>query len=193
MPHKLLPQIIETLWSKDLSPAYRVWAVLDGARSDRIYSSMVATYAEHCCLYSGELPSAMKIAAPYLLSLDLEIPTTRYILNQGWGNNWGIFFRSNSAMEALRRHLKKLLVVKDQTGQRMLFRYYDPRVMRAYLPTCWPSELDALFGPIKSYLVEGTDSDSVIQFRLDEGRLLEKVLPLAGDAGTKAASTLAAW
>jgi hypothetical protein len=171
-----LSQIIEVLWSKDLSPAYSVWAVLDGARDKRVYSALVATYAENCCLYSGDLPSDLKFAAPYLLSLDPEDRTTQYILKRAWGNNWGIFLRSKAAMETLRRHLKKFLVVKDHKGRRLLFRYYDPRVLRVYLPTCRPGELETIFGPVKAYLAEGAESGTVIQYRVDEGRLLEKAV-----------------
>jgi hypothetical protein len=173
-----LSQILEALWFKELSPAYRVWAVLDGARDKRVYSAVVGCYTDNCCLYSGDLPSDLKLAAPYLVSLDPEDHTTRYILKHAWGNNWGIFLRSTSSMETLRRHLKKLLVVKDQRGRRLIFRYYDPRVLRVYLPTCWPAELEEVFGPVKAYLVEGAESETVIQYRLDGKGLVEKVVRL---------------
>ena len=34
------------------------------------------------------------------------------------------------------------------------FRYYDPRVLRVYLPTCNARELQTVFGPVLRYLVE---------------------------------------
>jgi hypothetical protein len=187
MAQTLLPQILEALWSKDLSRAYRVWAVLDGARDKRVYSAVVATYTENCCLFTGDLPSELKLAAPYLVSLDPEDPTTKYILKRAWGNNWGIFLRSTSGMEALRRHLKSLLMVKDYKGRRLLFRYYDPRVLRLYLPTCWPAELEAVFGPVKAYLAEGKVSGTLIQYRLGDGKLLEKVVSLEAALDANAA------
>ena len=173
-----LPQIIGALWFKELSRAYRVWAVLDGARDKRVYSAVVGCYTDNCCLYSGDLPSELKLAAPYLVSLDPEDRTTRYILRHAWGNSWGIFLRSTASMETLRRHLKGLLMVKDYKGRRLLFRYYDPRVLRVYLPTCWPAELEAVFGPVKAYLLEGAEEGTVVQYRVDDGRLLEKVVRL---------------
>jgi len=186
MAQTLLPQIIEALWFKDLSRAYRVWAVLDGARDKRVYSAVVGCYTDNCCLYSGDLPSELKLAAPYLVSLDPEDRTTRYILRHAWGNSWGIFLRSTSSMETLRRHLKKLLVVKDQRDRRLLFRYYDPRVLRVYLPTCWPNELETVFGPVKAYMVEGADSGTLIQYRVDERGLVEKVMRVEAAPDAKA-------
>jgi len=182
-----LPQIVEALWFKDLSRAYRVWAVLDGARDKRIYSAVVGCYTDNCCLYSGDLPSDLKFAAPYLVSLDPEDRTTRYILRHAWGNSWGIFLRSTSSMETLRRHLKGMLIVKDPKGRRMLFRYYDPRVLRVYLPTCWPNELETVFGPIKAYLVEGAERGTVIGYGFDGVRLLEKLVRLEAAHEAKAA------
>ena len=186
MAQTLLPQIIEALWFKDLSRAYRVWAVLDGARDKRVYSAVVGCYTDNCCLYSGDLPSELKLAAPYLVSLDPEDRTTRYILRHAWGNSWGIFFRSTASMETLRLHLQSLLIVKDHTGRRLLFRYYDPRVLRVYLPTCWPNELETVFGPVKAYMVEGADSGTLIQYRVDERGLVEKVMRVEAAPDAKA-------
>jgi hypothetical protein len=181
-----LAQIVEALWSKDLSRAYRVWAVLDGARDKRVYSAVVACYTDHCCLYSGDLPSDLKLVAPYLISLDPEDRTTQYILKRAWGNSWGIFLRSTSGMETLRRHLKGLLTARDPQGRRLLFRYYDPRVLRLFLPACWPAELDRVFGPVKAFVVEGAESGFAIQYRNDDGRLVEKVVKLVVPAAVMA-------
>jgi len=187
MAQTLLSQIVEALWFKDLSRAYSVWAVLDGARDKRVFSAVVAAYTDNCCLYSGDLPSDLKLAAPYLVALDPDDRTTQYILKRAWRNHWGIFLRSTANMETLRRHLKKFLVVKDHKGRRLLFRYYDPRVLRVYLPTCWPAELETMFGPVKAFMVEGPDSGTMIQYRVDEGRLLEKVVRLEAPPDTKPA------
>jgi hypothetical protein len=178
MAPTLLPQIVEALWFKDLSRADRVWAVLDGARDKRVFSVVVACYTDNSYLYSGDLPSDLKLAALYLVSIDPEDHTTQYILLRAWDNSWGISLRSTSNMETLRRHLKRLLMVKDQKGHRLPFRYYDPRLLRVYLPTCWPAELEKVFGPVKAYVVEGAESGTAVQYRLDGGRLVEKLVRL---------------
>jgi hypothetical protein len=187
MDQTLFSQIVAALWFKELSPAYTVWAVLDGARDKRVFSAVVATYTDNCCLYGGDLPSDLKLAAPYLVALDPEDRTTHYILRRAWGNNWGIFLRSTASMETLRRHLKKFLVVRDHKGRRLLFRYYDPRVLRVYLPTCWPAELEMVFGPVKAYVVEGADSGRAIQYRLSDTGLVEKAVNLETPPVAKAA------
>lgn len=182
MANPLLSKFLDALWSTDLSRSYRVWAVLDAARDKRIYPAVVGSYMDHCCLYSGQLPLELMLAAPYMIELDAEARITHYIFKNGWGNSWGIFLRSGASMDDLRRHLKKLLVVKDRKGRRLLFRFYDPRVLRVYLPTCRPKELETVFGPAKCYMAEGEDPETILRYRFDEERLIESSVRLSSEA-----------
>jgi hypothetical protein len=171
MAHPLLAQIQDALWPRGQPGYYKVWTVLDGARDRKIYAAVDSTYLNKCCLYPGVLPSETKLTAPYLIELDRDDRFTRYIINQGWGNSWGIFFRAHEGMEKLRRHLRGFLVVKDEQGKRLIFRYYDPRVLRVYLPTCVTREFQTVFGPIDRFLVEGEDPATLIRFEFDRTSL----------------------
>ena len=174
MAHALLKQIEDALWPPNLPGWLKVWGVLDGARDQRIYPALASCYLDKCCLYGADLPSELQLSAPYLMELDRDDRFTRYIINQGWGNSWGIFFRSDAGIERLRRHLREFLVVKDERGKRLIFRYYDPRVLRVYLPTCFTRELQTFFGPIDRFLVEGEDPATLIGFGFDSVALVEE-------------------
>ena len=99
----------------------------------------------------------------------------------GWGQSWGVFVRIKDPSN-LRSHLRGFLRVKDESGRFLLFRYYDPRVLRVYLPTCLPHELRTVFGPISSYLVEDEDGKGVIEFQFDGNRLLERRTTLTAES-----------
>jgi len=182
MAHPFLTQIQNALWPPSQPGYQKVWAVLDGARDQRIYGAVVGTSLNNCCLYSGDLPSDAKLTAPYLIELDRDDRFTHYIVNKGWGNSWGIFFRSPERMERLRRHLRGFLVVKDERGKRLVFRYYDPRVLRVYLPTCLTRELQTVFGPIDRFLVEGEDPATLIRFDFDGMSLSKETIELQATA-----------
>ena len=123
---------------------------------------------EHYCLYSGPLSTALEAAAPYLVQLDHNDADTRRFLEHAWGNCWGVFLKCGAHANTLRHHLRKFLVVRDPEGRRLVFRYYDPRVLRIYLPTCTPEELGLFFGPIECIWLEGEDAcDGVFAYRLD--------------------------
>jgi hypothetical protein len=171
MAHRYLKQILDALWPTGQRGYEKIYVVLDGARDQKIYGAVVGTYLRNCCLYSGDLPSQAKLAAPYLVELERDDAFTRYIINKGWGESWGIFFRSPESMERIRRHLRGFLVVKDEKGRRLLFRYYDPRVLRVYLPTCVTRELQTVFGPINRFVVEGEEEDELLRFDFDRTSL----------------------
>lgn len=170
-PHR--DRIYDLLWPEGQSSRVNVWMVLDGARDDRIFSAVDRSYQDKCCLYSGELPWQLQMAAPYLVQLDREDRITRYIIDNGWGNSWGIFFRSETSMRNLRTHLRGFLRVRDERGRGLIFRYYDPRVLRVYLPTCRKEELRTLYGPIDQFLMEDADAGSMLQFAFDGTALVQ--------------------
>ncbi len=165
-----LQQFVETLWPPD-SAGLAVWTILDAARDSRIYGAVDGTYLDKCCLFSGDLPWQLQMTAPYLVRLERGDPFTRYLGEHGWGRAWGIFLRSNAGIQTLRRHFRGFLRVKDTKGRHMLFRYYDPRVMRVYLPTCTPDELRTVFGPVREFVVEDQQA-APVRYRLEGGRLM---------------------
>jgi hypothetical protein len=69
--------------------------------------------------------------------------------------------------------------VYDEEGSYLYFRYYDPRVLRVYLPTCNESELGAVFGPIEFFLLEHEDPEFVSRFRNVSGVLQQEKLRVA--------------
>lgn len=182
MADSYLQRISDVLWPAGAPGWERVWAVLDGARDRRIYGAVAGCFQENCCLYSGTLAPDLRLAAPHLVRLDRDDRLTRYLINHGWGRGWGVFLRSHAEMGELRKHFRRFLVVKDQRGRRLLFRYYDPRVLRAYLPTCLSQELETVFGPVTQYFTEGEDPETLLSFRRQEGELLTGSVTLNGEA-----------
>lgn len=183
MDEALVDRVIAALWPTGLAANHSTWAILDGARDERIYSALLSSRLEYISLYAGKLPDALLRAAPYLLELAPSYSFTRPLLKMGWGNSWGVFLRIKDARN-LRHHLRGFLRVQDETGRKLVFRYYDPRVLRAYLPTCQKSELTTVFGPISSYLVEGERGESLIEFGFDGQQLHERHIPLVGPSNT---------
>jgi hypothetical protein len=57
-------------------------------------------------------------------------------------------------LQQVRAHLRQFLLVQDERGNQQYFRFYDPRVLRVYLPTCDAAETQQFFGPIDRFIVE---------------------------------------
>jgi hypothetical protein len=134
-----------------------IYMLLDGARDPRIYTTLPNAALEHCCLYDGEVPEVLARAAPYLVRLQPWSPFTSWLFNDGRGQSWGVLLSSRATLIELRRHFRRFLMVRDESGKQLYFRYYDPRVLKVYLPTCTPEELKQLFGPVERFWIESPE------------------------------------
>jgi hypothetical protein len=68
---------------------------------------------------------------------------------------------SRRPLAEVRRHFRKLLYVKEEdTRKEMFFRFYDPRVLRAFLPSCTARQLDEIFGEIDVFVAEGEEGEA---------------------------------
>ena len=56
---------------------------------------------------------------------------------------------------------------RRRDGTPLYFRYYDPRVLRSFLPTCSPAQLKQMFGPVDAFLAESEAADAVTIYRLN--------------------------
>jgi hypothetical protein len=151
--------------------AANVYAVLDGASVEDLLPKLYELEPECECLYRGELEPDMAEVAPYLVRLEPDTEFTDWLIGEGWGEHWGVFAVTDADLRAAHRHFRSFLTVYDPEGKPLLFRYYDPRVLRLYLPTCNAEELSTVFGPVSCYLLEGEDPNTLLRFRLDAGEL----------------------
>ena len=156
----------------------RVFAILDGAAVGDLLTPLYEHLPEFECLYRGEIQPDIAEVAPYLVRLERGTEFTKWVLEQGWGNHWGIFAVADAELLALRRHFRRFLTVHDADGKPLYFRYYDPRVLRVYLPTCNAGELRAVFGPVDCFVLEDGDPATALQFRLQDGELKPRTLAL---------------
>ena len=180
MTSQWLRQVEQCLWPQ--GERRDIWMIADAARDRQVFRLLLECHLNYSCLYSGTLPPALEIAAPYLIQLDYEYPDTRRLIQHAWGNNWGVFLRSDTSLEKLRRHLRTFLMVRDPAGQRLLFRYYDPRILRVYLPTCNEEELRRVFGPIHRFWSESKTPGHMLDFGRHRGKLVQRTLSLDAQA-----------
>jgi hypothetical protein len=163
-------------------PGAGVFAVLDGASVERLLDMLHQHQPESICLYRGELQPDIAHVAPYLVRLVQDSPFTNWVLDQGWGKHWGVFAITRADLTALRQHFRRFLTVHDSQGTPLLFRYYDPRVLRVFLPTCNTEELQAFYGPVLRYAMEGESSEELLQFQLTKGALVKQQHKLLQEA-----------
>jgi Domain of unknown function (DUF4123) len=146
------------------SQPQRLFALLDSARTDRVLN-LLRNSAERCeSLYQGKLAEDTADYAPYLVQLQDNSSLLASLVSEGWGRAWGVYLTCQQSFEELRKHFRHFLLVQTEDGQELYFRFYDPRVLRVFLPTCTPEETTQFFGPIASYLLESDDAQALLRF-----------------------------
>ena len=110
-------------------------------------------------LYRGSAEEEFWEIAPYLVRVEPSL--LDWILLNAKSDAWGIFIATKSDLDVVRRHLRHFLKVQSSKGEIWHFRFYDPRVLEFFLPTCSAAELRSFFGPIQAYATVEIGSDSV--------------------------------
>lgn len=172
--------LIGSLWTEVAQDkTLRVFSLQDAAASPRIHPNMVLSMMDHACLYEGRIPQVLAEAAPHIVRLAISSAYTRWFLEEGWGRHWGVLLQSQANLMTLRAHFQRLLLVRDQAGRKFHFRFFDPRVLRTYLPTCEAHELRTVFGPVQRFFVESENGSDLLVFSHKDGLLETKPLALA--------------
>lgn len=73
---------------------------------------------------------------PWIVDLNLNPEIDNLWRKIGWHANWGVVVFSKHDFKSVRLHFKKYNQIEMAEGfQQFFFRYYDPRVLREFIPT----------------------------------------------------------
>ena len=137
-----------------------VFAVLDPLRDSRIPAFLEA---------SGERFAALGGAAgvaAYIVAIPLRSRLLDVLLKDGWSRGWGFYCTARAGLEEAFAHLQGYVTLRSEHGRTLLFRFWDPRLMRLIVPAMAPSEAADFFGPLARLIVEGERPEMAIEFSL---------------------------
>ena len=138
----------------------RLWAIIDACDEPDVLAKMYELGEERAlCLYRGEAESEFAEIAPFIVHVDDFL--LRWIQDNLWDKPWGVFVVAGGDLESLRTHFRKFLIVKDPEGERMYFRYYDPRILEAFFPACNDDELGQFFAKVEGFGISRKDQPEV--------------------------------
>lgn len=133
-----------------------LFAVLDAARTPRVIEVLRESVEAYRSLYEGIKGEAMAAQAPYLVRLPRGSRLLEQTVLEGWGETWGVYLTCRRPFDEVRTHLRRLVMMRDdRTGEPMYFRFYDPQMLRLFLPTCAVRQREQIFGEIEAFLVRG--------------------------------------
>lgn len=141
-----------------------LYAVLDAARDERVLVLLRESIDEQASLYEGPQGHVLDDVAPWLVRFAPGSRLLRALIEEGWGSGWGVYLTAPMGLREVRRHLRHFLMVLDETtDQRVYFRFYDPSVLREFLPIATERQRAQLFGELGGFVTEG-ESLEVLRF-----------------------------
>jgi hypothetical protein len=147
-----------------------LYGLVDPAADDRIYP-LVKKVPDHRCLFGGPLDPPKERLAPHIVGLDAGSEFKDAWLQEGWGQSWGIMCYAPESLAEVRRHFRNFLQAMLPDRSIGLFRFYDPRIWRVYLPTCNAGELAQWFRMVDEFIAETPDGTGMIRYSLRDGKL----------------------
>jgi hypothetical protein len=154
-----------------------LFLLLDAARDPAIFQMIAASGDESQCLYEGASAVDLARYAPYLVRLAFPSRTLEKLVRDGWGKSWGVLITATASLPELRRHFRKFLLV-DAEGRDLYFRFYDPRVLREFLESWTPGELEEFYGPVQRFFLERPDLGAIQEYRRSSAGLTCRTIPL---------------
>ncbi|WP_170775865.1 DUF4123 domain-containing protein [Ruegeria lacuscaerulensis] len=74
------------------------YAIIDGQWCEDIYGRLLgAQNTDWCGLIAGEVAHELALTAPYLVRLEPDSDLTNWLIDEGWGNGWGIYFLASKS------------------------------------------------------------------------------------------------
>ncbi len=132
-----------------------LFAVLDCARGHAVRNALHRCPNAYRSLYDGRSAEAFDDVAPCVVELPKGSPLLPRLVLGGFRRRWGVFIAFPGSLASLRRHLRTLLFATDaETGDRLYFRFYDPRVLGWFLPMATPRQRALIFGPCDALWLE---------------------------------------
>jgi RHS repeat-associated protein len=170
----MTPQLAWQLLSRGLSASTARYALIDCAATsdfsgdDEIHTRLSRPDVEKHSLFTGQNAWAIDQVAPYLVRLDDQPLLQTWILEKGWGRIWAIFFASDAPVQTLLAHFQKLFDIQAENGRKVFFRFYDPQILRQFIPLLDPSEARAFFGPVTRFVAEDDERRPLVFDRPEE-------------------------
>src|SRR5579864_2226902 len=147
---------------KNLADTGYLYAILDSCDEPLVPPKMQELGEEKALsLFKGGAQESYWAVAPYLAKVDAGL--LAWIAENLDGTPWGIFVFAKTDLLAVHKHFRHFLIVQLHDGKQWFFRFYDPRILTTYLPSCNGAELKQFFGPVRGFGVAAEDNMTVIE------------------------------
>ena len=152
-------EVLEAYATQDNATLY---ALVDAARSDQVLPRLASGQSDYQSLFVGTEKEPLFSAGPFLVSPGGDRALLKWLATEAWGESMVLFITSQAPCDQLLHHLQSLLKAITEENDERFFRYYDPRVLRNYLPNCDSDSGWRFMGPVARLMVEAEEGGRLL-------------------------------
>ncbi|MFO7613392.1 MAG: DUF4123 domain-containing protein [Bacteroidales bacterium] len=164
-PEEPAQHVADFLFQQAEKEGCQLFGIIDSARNEDVFRHLITGNVRYKSLFEGTMDEQSYGVSGFLVECKKESLLFQWMTTEVWGESCCIFFTSKSDFDNLFKHFQQFNRVYLEDDQVVLFRYYDPRVLRVYLPTCSRREIDLFFGEVLSFFAEADTTDIIQEFR----------------------------
>jgi len=168
--------VADFLWDQAENKMCNLYAIVDSARNDEIFKYFLTDNVVYRSLFEGKMDIKYFGVSGFLIECKKDSILLNWLTTKAWGDSCSIFFVSKAPFDEVFKHLQKFNRVYLEGDDVVYFRYYDPRVLRVYLPTCNSKEIKTFFGETESFFVEGENPEVLIEFQKHSTLWSDKIM-----------------
>lgn len=114
-------------------------------------------------LYTGKVADDLEFAAPYIVEINPESKALSWVLKKYF--EVALFLQSEKNFDDMWKHCRKFSYVADERGKRYYFRYFNPKVFKAYVTNLTPEEEEKFFTPFSQAFIKDEYLDKIYTFK----------------------------
>ena len=173
--HNLIDKLHNALFEENRET--NLYAIVDSAVDKRIDGHFESDNVKRYILYRDEEDKRdLELRAPHLVRLQENDTFTKRVLNEGYGNNWGCFIKSNESVDVLVEHFCNYTKVYSEAHEQDVYiRFYDPRAINKYFSIFTKEEREAFFSKIDAIYAERPNEPQILRrYSLNSDTLIER-------------------
>jgi hypothetical protein len=145
-----------------------LFVIIDAARGDEAMQHLATVENQFESLFRGTRAERDFANSPILATCREGTGLHEWLTTSAWGRSCAILVVSSASHLELVAHFRRLLLINTESGDELYFRFYDPRVLRTYLPTCTEAELSHIFGPASRLIAESEIGHELLSYQQND-------------------------
>jgi len=153
----------------------RLYALVDAAVDPELLDVLDASGEAYCALDETRERDDLGATAPVLVEITPGAATLATLLEEAWAVGAVVFLSSEESFRAVYRHVLARAGVDPAVAA---IPFWNPVALRALMDSPDLDAQRALFGPVRAFLVEATDPDTLLRYELTDRGVERAAYPL---------------